>query len=139
MSSLHFYRIFACDRKRSDIQFIGRCLGSEENFRFLPQWTPSSGSVALYQDQNHILYFCANVREFPIPRYNKISRYSYNDYVKVSCLYWFGDQSRQGLISQLQDIWREYNGDDRDLKIPTILHEPPPEIETMHTMTGYDS
>ena len=69
----------------------------------------------LYKDQNGVFCFCARAHELPPSK-------KHRDIVAVFCEFWTRNKSRKKILAAVAGRWGI-----------------PPEIETMHEMTGYDS
>jgi hypothetical protein len=59
---------------------------------------------------------------------------SWDVHVEIECEYWALGRSREEILAKMR---KERPGDD-DSYIPSVLRTPP-QIETMHELSGYDA
>jgi hypothetical protein len=124
-----FYQIFTgiydeVNRRKPVAVFIGRQIAQQTYFQ---------GADTLYRDQDGYLYFCTDSYE-SLPRRGQ----RWKDCWWIDCYWWMRARDYQGLRDHFRDFGPGELGIDPMDGIPSILCEPP-EIETMHELSGYDS
>jgi hypothetical protein len=120
-----YYRVFFYQVRKSQAQFIGCHLGSECR-------PNSDGTVHflnfcnLYEDQDGYLYLFFESDEVP----------GWPDYARIWCRSFLKAKSREELVGCFRRF-ATANGVENPV-VPSLI-APLPEVETMHTLTGYDS
>jgi hypothetical protein len=116
---------------QSSYEFIGYRVAHDDEDENR-EWNEPRNS--LYQDIGGFLHFCYGY---------EVEVGSWDVHVLIIGHSWQYGKTREETVAairnELEIVAGISNDFDVDAHIPSILKSPPPEVETMHEMTGYDS
>ena len=128
-TKLRCYSILLFDdySMQTSYEFIGWLVDCEDEWRDCEDDLVRKVSHCLYQDVEGLLHYCVGDEEEVNP--SNVPGLS----VSMTAYYWTCGKSREKIVAKR----REESGTEA-VHIPTFLRSPP-EIDTMHEESGYDS